>query len=78
MQHSVDGAIRGRVLSLYGMLHRGVPALGALLMGIMGDLIGLQPTLIGGALIFCIPVLIWVLSRWRQIRPALEGNPIEE
>ena len=78
MQHSVDGAIRGRVLSLYGMLHRGVPALGALLMGIMGDLIGLQPTLIGGALIFCIPVLIWVLSRWRQIRPALEGTPIEE
>ncbi len=77
MQHSVDGAIRGRVLSIYGMLHRGVPALGALLMGIMGDLIGLQPTLIGGALIFCIPVLIWLMSRWRQLRLALEGPPIQ-
>jgi MFS family permease len=77
MQHSVDGAIRGRVLSLYGMLHRGVPALGALLMGIMGDQIGLQATLIGGALIFCVPVFIWVLLRWRQLRPALEGPPIE-
>ena len=77
MQHSVDGAIRGRVLSLYGMLHRGVPALGALLMGIMGDQIGLQATLIGGALIFCVPVFIWVLLRWRRLRSALEGPPIE-
>lgn len=77
MQHSVDGAIRGRVLSLYGMLHRGVPALGALLMGIMGDQIGLQATLIGGALIFCIPVFIWILLRWRRLRSALEGPPIE-
>jgi len=78
MQHSVDGAIRGRVLSLYGMLHRGVPALGALLMGIMGDQIGLQATLIGGALIFCVPVFVWVFLRWRQLRLALEGTPIEE
>ena len=77
MQHSVDGAIRGRVLSLYGMLHRGVPALGALLMGIMGDQIGLQATLIGGALIFCVPVFIWVLLRWHRLRSALEGPPIE-
>lgn len=77
MQHSVDGAIRGRVLSLYGMLHRGVPALGALLMGIMGDQIGLQATLIGGALIFCIPVFIWILLRWRRLRSALEGPPIQ-
>ena len=77
MQHSVDGAIRGRVLSLYGMLHRGVPALGALLMGIMGDQIGLQATLIGGALIFCVPVFFWVLLRWRRLRSALEGPPIE-
>jgi MFS family permease len=78
MQHSVDGAIRGRVLSLYGMLHRGVPALGALLMGIMGDQIGLQATLIGGALIFCVPVFVWVFLRWHQLRLALEGTPIEE
>jgi len=77
MQHSVDGAIRGRVLSLYGMLHRGVPALGALLMGIMGDQIGLQAALIGGALIFCVPVFFWVLLRWRRLRSALEGPPIE-
>jgi len=74
MQHSVDGAIRGRVLSLYGMLHRGVPALGALLMGVVGDLVGLQTTLIGGALLFCVPVLIWVLFRSRKLRQALEGS----
>lgn len=73
MQHSVDGAIRGRVLSIYGMLHRGVPALGALLMGVIGDLVGLQITLIVGALIFCGPVLVWVVFRWRNLCQVLEG-----
>ena len=72
MQNSVDGGIRGRVLSLYGVLHRGAPALGALLMGIVGDIIGLQATLIGGALILSIPVLLWVIPRWNTLRPALE------
>ena len=72
MQNSVDGGIRGRVLSLYGVLHRGAPALGALLMGIVGDIIGLQATLIGGALILSIPVLLWVMPRWNTLRPALE------
>ena len=72
MQNSVDGGIRGRVLSLYGVLHRGAPALGALVMGIMGDIIGLQATLIGGALILSIPVLLWVIPRWNTLRPALE------
>ncbi len=78
MQNSVDGGIRGRVLSLYGVLHRGAPALGALLMGIMGDIIGLQATLIGGALILSIPVLLWVIPRWNTLRPALEeGRTLE-
>ena len=74
MQHSVDGDIRGRVLSLYGMLHRGVPALGALLMGIVGDLVGLQTTLIGGAVLFCVPVLIWVFFCTHNLRESLEGS----
>ena len=72
MQNSVDGGIRGRVLSLYGVLHRGAPALGALVMGIMGDIIGLQATLIGGALILSIPVLLWGIPHWNTLRPALE------
>ena len=29
MQHVVDGAMRGRVMSLYGLIHRGGPAVGA-------------------------------------------------
>jgi len=78
MQNSVDGGIRGRVLSLYGVLHRGAPALGALLMGIMGDIIGLQATLIGGALILSIPVLLWVIPRWNTLRPALEEGRTPE
>ena len=72
MQNCVDGSIRGRVLSLYGVLHRGAPALGALIMGIMGDIFGLQATLVGGALILCVPVLLWIIPRWKALRPALE------
>ncbi len=75
MQNSVDGAIRGRVLSLYGMLHRGAPALGALLMGVVGDQVGLQATLIGGAVILCVPVLLWIIPRWQEMRRTLEAAP---
>src|SRR5258706_16165265 len=33
VQNAVDGTMRGRVMSLYGMIFRGGPALGALIMG---------------------------------------------
>ncbi|MBK17916.1 MAG: hypothetical protein CMM52_03640 [Rhodospirillaceae bacterium] len=72
MQHAVEGAMRGRVLSLYGMLHRGAPAFGALLLGYSGDQFGLQLAFISGAVILCIPVLVWIVPRWRSMRSALE------
>ncbi|MBI77172.1 MAG: hypothetical protein CMM53_05240 [Rhodospirillaceae bacterium] len=75
MQNCVDGGVRGRVLSLYGVLHRGTPALGALVMGIMGDIVGLQVTLVGGALVMCVPVMLWIVPRWKSLRPALEEGP---
>ena len=33
MQLTVDASVRGRVLSIFGLTFRGVPALGALIMG---------------------------------------------
>ncbi|MDC0033515.1 MFS transporter [Alphaproteobacteria bacterium] len=72
MQNAVEGGIRGRVMSLYGVLHRGMPALGALLMGVMADLIGLRLTLAGGAVLFALSALIWILPRRARMIPALE------
>ena len=42
MQHAVDGGMRGRVMSLYGVVHRGGPAVGALAMGALADLISIR------------------------------------
>jgi predicted MFS family arabinose efflux permease len=50
LQMAVDGAMRGRVLSLYGLLVRGGPALGALAMGAASELVGLRWPVAAGAL----------------------------
>src|SRR5690606_14956884 len=42
MQNAVDGAMRGRVMSFYGVVFRGGPALGALVMGWLADVIGFR------------------------------------
>ncbi len=49
LQNAVSGEVRGRVMSLYGMISRGGPAFGAFLMGAAADWIGLQiPVAAGG------------------------------
>ncbi|BBK40523.1 MFS transporter [Allostella vacuolata] len=42
VQTAVDARMRGRVLSLYGIIFRGGPAAGALAIGVLSDAIGLQ------------------------------------
>lgn len=74
MQNAVDGAMRGRVMSLYGMIYRGVPALGALAFGWSAKLIGLQVAIASGGIV-CIGVFIWMLSRHKAVTQALEGAP---
>lgn len=74
MQTTVDDAVRGRVLSLFGLVFRSGPAIGALLMGLASELIGLRwPLAIGsviGALAFS-----YVWQRRRTISGALhEGQ----
>jgi len=73
MQNAVDGAMRGRVMSLYGMIYRGVPALGAMTIGGAAEFIGLQAAIAGGGVV-CIGALIWVFRRRRTVIQALEGN----
>lgn len=62
MQHAVDGPMRGRVMSLYGIIFRGAPALGALLLGMLSEVIGLQAALaIGGAMTIVVFLGLWRL-----------------
>ena len=60
IQTSVEEAMRGRVLSLFGLIFRGGPALGALAIGAASELIGLPIPMAIGALIGLIATcLIW-------------------
>ena len=60
MQTSVDEAVRGRVLSLFGLVFRSGPAIGALLMGLVSELIGLRWPLAAGALIGAVAfAVVW-------------------
>jgi len=71
MQISVEGAVRGRVMSLYGMVHRGVPALGAVIIGVAAEQIGLQAAMIGGGVLTGI-VFVVMLRRYATMVSALE------
>ena len=71
MQLSVDGTRRGRVLSLYGIILIGGPAVGALIMGSLSELLGLRLPLAGGSLLALLAWLqIW--QRRQAIAAALE------
>jgi MFS family permease len=71
MQNSASPAMVGRVLSLWGMITRAAPAMGALIYGAAADAFGLQiPVLIGVAV--CLAVWARTWTRLRVVAPALE------
>jgi MFS family permease len=70
IQTSVIPEMRGRVLSIYGLIFRGGPALGALIMGAASERVGLRlPVLIGG--LFLLAVWLWAWIRRRQMMDSL-------
>ena len=71
MQNAVEGHMRGRVMSLYGLVYRGAPAAGALVMGAAADLVGLRWALASGGVI-CVAALIWIAGRRVSMTQALE------
>jgi predicted MFS family arabinose efflux permease len=50
LQLAISEEYRGRVLSLYGVCFMGGPALGALAMGALAEVFGLEPPILGAAL----------------------------
>ena len=74
IQSATDPEFRGRMLSLWGLITRAFPALGALALGIAGEVFGLRiPTLVAVGLF--LGVFAWGLSRLGTMQRALEGGP---
>lgn len=72
VQLAVTPAMRGRVLSLHGLIFRGGPAIGALVMGAAGDLVGLRLPVGIGAVVALVMLGV-VALRADRIRAAIEG-----
>ena len=71
VQNASAGPMRGRVLSLWGMITRACPATGALALGAAGEAFGLRlPVLVAMALVML--TFAWGLTRLPRIRQALE------
>ena len=67
--------MRGRVMSLYGMIARGGPAVGALIMGMASSWVGLRWPVAGGA-VGTLILGVWFWRRRRLMAEALEGEPL--
>jgi MFS family permease len=73
IQSATAPEFRGRMLSLWGLITRACPALGALALGTAGELFGLRvPTLVSVGLF--LGVFAWGMTRLGAMEKALEGN----
>ena len=71
IQNAVDPAVRGRVMGLYGMIGRGAPAFGALIMGALSSHVGFRWPVAGGA-VLCLFVWAWAHRRRHALARDLE------
>lgn len=77
VQAAVPGEMRGRVLATYGIIFRGGPAIGGLVMGWIAEWTGLRWPVAGGGLL-CVLVWFWVVGRLGEVRRVLESAIGEE
>ncbi|HWA19436.1 MAG TPA: MFS transporter [Devosia sp.] len=77
IQLTTEESKRGRMLAIYGMLFRGGPAVGALIIGFASDYIGLPWALFaGGVLMFS--VWIWAFALRHRITRSFVSSPPDE
>lgn len=72
IQTAAAPEMRGRALSLWGLITRACPALGALGLGAAGEFFGLMWPVLVAVLVF-LGVFGWGLTRLRRMEAALEG-----
>jgi predicted MFS family arabinose efflux permease len=75
IQSAVDPALRGRVISIYGLVAQGVPAIGSLLMGGAAEHFGLRPPIAVGAMI-CLALWAWAWKERKPLAAILEADPV--
>ena len=74
IQSAVEPHVRGRVMSMYGIISQGVPSLGTLTMGWIAAHYGLRiPVAIGAAL--CLALWTWSWRLRLPLAAALEAEP---
>jgi predicted MFS family arabinose efflux permease len=67
LQLAVDAEYRARLMSLYGVIFRSGPAVGALVMGAASEIVGLQwPVAVGAGLAALASVRFWLRARRRE------------
>ncbi|MEE8222684.1 MAG: MFS transporter [Alphaproteobacteria bacterium] len=76
LQTSVDSAMRGRILSIYTLIARGFPSIGALIMGFIASFVGLRAPVMGGA-VACLVLWLWARRRQARMAAILEVPPKE-
>ena len=75
VQNSIEATVRGRVMSLYGMIARAGPALGALAMGAASEVFGLRwPVVVGAALVLL--MWLWLRPQRQRLAEVLEREPV--
>lgn len=72
VQATVPDTIRGRVVSLYGMLWLGTPALGAFAMGVAADYLGFRIPVAAGAFVV-LATFGWSLTRRGRLRESINA-----
>lgn len=63
MQMVAEPGLRGRVVSLHTVIYRGGPALGAFAIGLLSDILGLRPVLLGAGAIALAASVVFILRR---------------
>ncbi|WP_210275252.1 MFS transporter [Martelella soudanensis] len=72
VQLTTPGKLRGRVLSIHGLIARGSPALGALAVGFAADRIGLKASITTASALLMLVVLVLAPVTRRQARSLRE------
>ncbi len=73
LQNSASSAMVGRVLSLWGMITRAAPAMGALAYGAAAEFVGLQIPVLVGCLL-CAAAWLYTRTRLARMAPMLEAS----
>jgi len=70
VQSVVVDHMRGRAMSIYGIIWLGCPAMGALVSGVLAEFVGLRPPVIGAGLL-CLAAFLWAFRQRRVIENTL-------